>query len=138
MRSRPRAAKAARRPKSKAGRKPGPNPKVWHRARPPIVPRHPLHVTIRLDEAGSSLRDREVRLAFLGVMSALHVAREDFRVIGFALQKDQAHLVIEADSAEAFSSGIRSLCIRVGRRVNQALRREGKLFSDRYRVRALK
>jgi hypothetical protein len=125
------------RPKRTAGRKPGPNPRVWHRSRPAIVPGQPVRVTLRLEEAGQSLRDREVRMAFSGVLRALHVAREDFRVIGFSLEKDRAALVVEADSVDAFSSGIRSLCIRVSRRVNQALRRDGKLFSDRYEMKAL-
>ena len=83
--------------RSRAGRKKGPRPGVWHRARSPITPRHPLHVTLRLAGTRRDLRTPEVRLAFRGVLSALQAARADFRVVAFSLQTNHAHLFVEAD-----------------------------------------
>jgi REP element-mobilizing transposase RayT len=105
---------------------------VPHRSRGPIDPRHPCHLTLRLRRGGRSLRAHAPYRAFLDVLRALREQRSDFRVLVHSLQHDHAHLIVEADSAAAFVSGARSLDIRLGLRLNRALGRKGKLFSDCY------
>ena len=68
------------------------------------------------------------------VLRAIHAARRDFRVIAFSLQGNHLHFIVEADTSRAFASGVRALCIRIGKRANQALGRSGRLFADRYHV----
>ena len=86
---------------------------------------------------GLRLRDGSVLGALDGVLSALHAARSDFRVIAYSIQAKQIHLVVEADGAPAFSSGVRALCIRIGRQINIALHRSGRLFFERHYRRVL-
>ena len=115
-----------------AGRKPGPNPKDWHVARPPIDPRQPAYLILRMATQGITLRTEAVRDAVVRVLRELHSSRQGFRVIAFGIRADGLHLIVEADTAAKFSSGVRALCIRFGRRLNQVLGRKGRLFYDRY------
>ena len=46
--------------------------------------------------------------------------------------------LVEADSPNAFASGIRAFAIRAGKRLNQALGRTGRLFADRHHRRVLR
>src|ERR1043166_5398670 len=84
-----------------------------------------------------TLRDGQVLRALDGVLTALHSARADFRVIAYSIQHNHMHLVVEADGPAAFSSGVRALCIRIARRVNRALHRRGRLFLERHHRRVL-
>jgi len=72
------------------------------------------------------------------VRRALAVSsREDFRIIHFTIQNDHVHLIAEADTGRALSSGVRGLAIRIARVVNRALGRSGRIWGDRYHARAL-
>src|SRR5205814_799337 len=84
-----------------------------------------------------SYRLTEVRRALDGVLVAPHRARADFRVIAYSIQHDHLHLVVEADGPGAFRSGVRALCIRLAKRINQALDRKGTLFLERHHRRVL-
>jgi putative transposase len=60
-----------------------------------------------------------------------------FRVLHFSVQRDHVHFIVEAKSAEALSSGVRSVAIRIARYVNELLARTGPLWEGRWRGRAL-
>jgi putative transposase len=120
-----------------AGRKrnPGRRPGVAHRARPKHVAAHPVHVTLRADEAVRCLRADRL---FPSVRRAIAASsRDDFRIIEFSVQNDHVHLIAEAADGLTLSSGVRGLAIRLARTVNLALRRRGRVWVDRYHARAL-
>ena len=117
--------------KCMAGRRPG----VPHRARPLHIAAQPVHVTLRAVEAICCLRAARV---FPHVRRALAVScREDFRIVQFTVQNDHVHLIAEADTGRALSSGVRGLAIRIARAVNRALARTGRVWGERYHARAL-
>jgi REP element-mobilizing transposase RayT len=96
------------------------------------VAAHPLHVTLRATTAVRCLRSARVYPAALAAAS-----HATFRIFQFSVQDDHVHLLVEADDAHAFSSGLRGLTIRVARAVNRALGRRGPVWADRYHARAL-
>ena len=100
------------------------------------MPSQPLHVTLRIVGGLPSLRG-------FGVFPAVHAAlgkaqREEFRVTAFSVQDDHLHLIVEASSSEALSSGARGLQIRLARTINRAMAHRGRVMGDRYHVRALR
>ena len=118
-----------------AGRKPlvRSRPPVAHRTRPVHARWKPVHVTLRAHRRTPNLREQVLARA---VEEAIRDTRpEGFRVVHFSTQADHLHALVEADSAEAFVRGMRSLSVRVAKRVNRALRRpgaRGKVWGDRY------
>jgi REP element-mobilizing transposase RayT len=64
--------------------------------------------------------------------------RGDFRLIHYSIQKDHAHLVVEAKNAEALGRGMKSIGARFARAVNRVFEREGPVLGDRYHSRALR
>ena len=48
------------------------------------------------------------------------------------MQANHLHLIVEAQSAEALSSGMRGLAVRLARRVNALLFRRGRFWADRW------
>jgi REP element-mobilizing transposase RayT len=114
-----------------AGRKPaGAKAGAPHVRRPKIDRRLPLHLTMRV--AGvPSLRSQQcikvMRAAFRGGKD-----RFGFRLIHYAVQQNHLHLIVEAKDKRALSSGARGLAIRIAMRLNHLLRRQGKVFTDRY------
>ena len=71
------------------------------------------------------------------VLMDLHALRSNFRVIDFSIQDDHIHFTLEADGARAYRSGCYALSIRLGKRINAALGRSGRLFADRAHLRQL-
>jgi len=63
--------------------------------------------------------------------------RIDFRVIHFSVQTDHLHLIVEADSRKALTSGIQGLAGRCASAINRAAKRRGRVWSDRHHRRAL-
>jgi putative transposase len=115
----------------------GPRRSVPHLRREDFSARHPLHVTLRvLDDVGR-LRRRDafhaVRKAMLAVAS-----REDFRIVHLSIQGNHLHVVCEAASREALTSGMTAFKTSAARRINTAFGRCGQVFSDRYHVEVLK
>jgi putative transposase len=110
---------------------------VSHLRRPAHSRHHPLHVTLRLLPGVPSLRTWTL---FERVRAALAAARErfGFRLVHFSVQSNHLHLIAEADDARALSRGVQGLTVRVARALNRRLQRKGRLFADRYHVRALK
>jgi REP-associated tyrosine transposase len=65
-------------------------------------------------------------------------SRAEFRVVDFSAQDDHLHLIIEAQTAEALSSGARGLSIRLARAINKVCHRQGPVWGDRYHTHTLK
>jgi putative transposase len=65
-------------------------------------------------------------------------SRAEFRVVDFSAQDDHLHIIIEAQDAEALSSGARGLSIRLARVINKVCRRRGPVWGDRYHTHTLK
>jgi REP element-mobilizing transposase RayT len=77
--------------------------------------------------------------AFEAIRECLRAgSRPEFRIVHFSVQGDHLHLVVEAQDAKALSSGARGLSIRVARRLNRALGRNGPVWGDRYHTHALR
>src|SRR5437667_113601 len=106
-----------------AGRKPTPGQKtgVPHRTRPPHVATQPVHATLRTTSAIRCLRSSRAFPAVLRAMTA--ASRGGFRIIHFSIQDDHVHLLVEADSRERLSGGLRGVAIRIARAVNRAFGR---------------
>lgn len=87
-----------------AGRKPGPRPRVRHLSREPFAGRFPCHVTLKVRADVPSLRTvklvREVERSF-----AHGCERGEFRLVHYSLQRDHAHLIVEARDPGALGRG---------------------------------
>jgi putative transposase len=120
-----------------AGRKPGPRPRTPHRMVPALASRHPVHVTLKVDEALPSLRGAELR-SYMKECLRCGREREGFRLVHFSVQEHHLHLIVEAKSAQALRGGVSGITIRLARRINRVLGRTGRVFCDRYFPRVLK
>ena len=107
-----------------------------HRARPPHRATEPVHVTLRA-------RFGPQRSQFLFPTIQIAITRvnlrdsETFRVVQYSVQGDHLHMLVEASTRRALSSGMRSVAIRIARYVNELLGRKGRFWSDRWHGRAL-
>jgi REP element-mobilizing transposase RayT len=81
------------------------------------------------------------QFVFPTVRSAISAAArrnaEAFRVVEFSVQGDHVHLILEAENRAALLEGVRGLCVRIARRVNQLIGRRGRFFEGRWHGRAL-
>jgi len=84
-----------------------------------------------------SLRHPFVFPTLKGVLRELRARADQFRVTHFSVQGNHIHLIVEASSARALGSGLRSLTIRIAKRVNRLLMRCGPVFADRWHARPL-
>jgi len=116
-----------------AGRKPSANPKVPHRARGPHEARWPVLLTLKRADGVPSLKS--VRRVVRECVRETTI--EGFQVVSFAVAAAQVDLVVEADDAAALSRGLRSLTIRIARRVNLELGTHGHVWAERCRIRSL-
>lgn len=110
--------------------------RVEHRARPDVSPRHPVHVTLRLVSGLESLRKRPNHGI---VLDALAAACERFglRIVHYCVMTNHVHLVCEVEGADALSRGIKGLCVRLARNLNQRWRRSGRVIADRFHAHVL-
>jgi REP element-mobilizing transposase RayT len=120
-----------------AGRRPGPNPRIRHRSRPSIADRFPCHVTLRVRDDVLSLRTASI-VSEIERTFAAACDRSDFRLIHYSLQRNHAHLIVEADGPEALGCGMKAIGARLARAVNRIFRRVGPVLADRYHVRVLR
>jgi REP element-mobilizing transposase RayT len=123
--------------KPREPRAPGRGPGVSHLARPALVAKHPVHVTLRVRRDVPNLR----RNAFLPVLTdALRAGcdRFGFRLCHYVVMGNHLHLIAEADDAQCLTRGLQGLTIRLAKRVNRAAGRRGKFFADRYHAHVLK
>lgn len=87
-----------------------------------------MHVTLR--SHSSLLREQAILRVVLAAVRASN--RDWFRVVHYSVQSNHVHLIVEGENANALSRSMRSLTIRIARRVNQALRRTGQFWADRW------
>ena len=74
------------------------------------------------------------------IEESLAEARDRFglRVIEFSVLGDHLHpLLVEADSKEALSRGMKGLCVRLAKALNTVMSRRGSVFADHYHSRVL-
>ena len=119
-----------------AGRKRTPGRRCVPHARREVHDRRcPAHVTLRACVGLPSLRRNDI---FVAVRAAFaRSSRGGFRLVHYSVQRDHVHLVVEAERHLSLRRGIQGLAIRVARATNRALCRRGKVWADRYHVRAL-
>ena len=124
--------------RERAGRKPthsGPR-RQRHAARPSIEARFPVHVTKRVGREITRLRRYELckvlRRAFV-----YGCRKGEFRICQFSIQGNHIHLICEANNNDALARGIQGWSVRVARGLNRYVRREGRVFYDRYHVEIL-
>jgi REP element-mobilizing transposase RayT len=107
---------------------------VSHRVRAAFAPRFPQHVTWRVAAGVPSLRRGATAALIRRAVSAAR--RATFAVVEFNILTNHIHMLVEADGAEALSRGMRSLGVRLARRINAHLARSGPVFK-RYHARCL-
>ena len=120
-----------------AGRKRLPSSGVPHLTRARVTRHDPIHVTLRLRPHVWNLRTARAARA---LRPAFQLGRDrfGFRVIQFSVQRTHLHVVAEADSARALARGVQGLSIRIARRLNRLMGRQGAVFADRYHARAVR
>ena len=120
-----------------AGRKPGPRPRDPHRRRPALAGRFPCHVTLKVRHDVPSLRSvrfvRELERSF-----AAACERGRFRVAHYSIQGDHVHAIVEAASASALASGMKSIAARLARAANRVFARCGPVLADRFHLHVLR
>jgi hypothetical protein len=114
----------------------GPIPSEPHKRRPPLSPRHAVHVTARVIAAAAPLSRR---LAYAAIRRAVarSLARADFRIVSIVVRARRVEAIVEADSALALARGMQGFQVAAARRLNRAHHRRGTVFPDRYRMRVL-
>src|SRR5437588_5930572 len=101
---------------------------VPHLSREAISPRHPVHVTMRVQSGVGYLRAYwRARL----LEDAFREARLRFgmRIIHYSIQGNHLHLLVEVDSAESLSRGMQGLAIRVAKGLNALSGTKGAVFA---------
>src|SRR5438477_11853523 len=127
--------KGAGRPRTRAH--PGlEGPGVPHLERPELNPRHPVHVTLRVQPGIGYLRAQRRTAVILEALEAAN-QREDFQVVDYVILGNHLHLIVEADDEIALSRGMQALGIRIAMRLNRLQNRRGAVFVDRYHAHAL-
>lgn len=111
--------------------------RVPHRARPKVLARYPLHVTVRFRRELRSMRSK-ARAAVIRRAFVAGCKRDGFRIIDWSIQGDHLHLVVEARDNASLSRGMQGLCVRIARGINGLLGRTGSVFAERYNARVLK
>jgi REP element-mobilizing transposase RayT len=120
-----------------AGRKPGLRRRDPHRRRRPLAARHPCHVTLKVRSDVPSLRCvRLVRELERSWREACERGR--FRLVHYSIQRDHAHLIVEAIDARALASGMKSLGSRLARAVNRVFGHRGLVLVDRFHLHVLR
>jgi REP element-mobilizing transposase RayT len=95
-----------------------------------------VHVTVRC--AIRSLRAQFVFPTVRGVIARANRRNPaQFRIVEFSVQATHVHLIVEAESREALSRGLRGLSVSLARQVNRLLFRRGALVADRWHEHAL-
>jgi putative transposase len=123
-----------------AGRKPATDRRrnVPHRVRELHKGRHPVHVTLRAKSGLPSLRHQLVSDMLRTILRNQRKRRyrNAFQVVEFSIQDNHLHLIVEAigkeDAPDTLRSGVSGLAIAFAKRLNNMLRRRGKVWGDRW------
>lgn len=115
----------------------GPHASEPHKTRPTLSPRHPVHVRARLvrgiRRVGRGRAYRALRRAI-----AVSLARDDFRIVHFAVLASRLELVVEATDKVALARGMQGFQVSAARCLNRYAQRCGTVFPDRYRMAILR
>ena len=113
-----------------AGRPPKPGA-VKHDVRPPFRKDRPVHITARTMKGVPPLIGAVPRAV---IRAALELVEDgdSFKVLHHAIEADRLEFIVEAASKKALTGGVMGLLIRIARQLNNALGREGKVWSERY------
>jgi REP element-mobilizing transposase RayT len=104
-----------------------------HRSRARHQAANPVHVTLR-----ASVRSLRKQFVVRTVLGALRDSNsERFRIAHYSVQENHLHLIVEAGSKAALSTGMRSLMVRLAKRINKLLFRRGRFWADRWHGNAL-
>jgi putative transposase len=109
---------------------------IHHDERAVFTRRMPVHVDLTFLDHVWNLRTRRCFLVIAAALVAVR-AEEGFRVVGFSLQSNHLHLLVEADSSEALSRAMHGLGVRIARGLNKLMGRSGPVFRERYFARVL-
>lgn len=121
-----RGTRGGRRPG--AGRKRIKSPGVAHRVRASVKRRTPLHINFKFNR---HIRNKDaLRLLKRAIVRS---RRFGLRIIHYSLQTNHIHLIVEADSNEILSKGMRSLTITFAKGL-----KAGKVQIERYHLHVLK
>jgi REP element-mobilizing transposase RayT len=64
--------------------------------------------------------------------------RGEFRVAHYSIQRDHAHLIVEARGREALARGMKCIAARLARAVNRVFARSGPVLDGRFHHRVLR
>jgi hypothetical protein len=122
--------------RDRGGRPKGPNPLIRHRSRKPFLESQPSLITLKVVRGLPSLRKRRIVRT---IEAAFRAAKErpDFRLVHYSIQRNHAHLIVEASDRAALGRAMKSLGTRFALAVNRALGRTGRVIADRYHQRIL-
>jgi hypothetical protein len=98
-----------------------------------LAPRHPVHVRSRLVR-GIRRVSRGHAYTVLRRALSLSLARDDFRIVHFAVLANRLELVVEAADQYALARGMQGFQVSAARWLNRAARRHGCVFPDRYKM----
>ena len=123
----PRKGAGAKRTKRGQGR---------HRSRASFDRLTPAHVTLRVVDGLSGLRNSAIVKAVRKTLAA-GCERGDFRLVEYSIQHNHLHLIVEAESQDALSRGMMAISSRFARAVNRVFDRTGRVIAGRYHVQLL-
>jgi REP element-mobilizing transposase RayT len=147
-----RTREARPRGKHKVGRPRKPGAGVPHVTREPFDKTRALHITLRVLEVIGRLRTRRAYMAIREAAITV-LTHEAFRIVQMSIESTHLHLLVEADSRAALSTGMKAFEISAAKHLNAAFsnaggwwerkraarlghalpkRRKGRVFSDRY------
>ena len=108
-----------------------------HRSRKPFLASQPCLITLKVVRGLPSLRKRRL---VREIEAAFRAGRErtGFRLVHDSIQRNHAHLLVEADDREALARGMTSLATGFALAINRVLGRTGRVLADRYHHRILK
>ncbi|RPI58161.1 MAG: hypothetical protein EHM50_11040 [Lysobacterales bacterium] len=108
-----------------------------HRARPQIGAETPVHVSIRVRDKTWNLRKKHVFRVVREALAAAN-AKLRFRLVHYSVQGNHLHLIAEADDTYALSRAMRSLSIRIAKRINALMKTRGVRIPERYHMTVIK
>lgn len=112
-------------------------PVVWHVGRPTVANRFPSHVTVRVRGDVPSLRCKDFVKEFRRSLRKV-LARGDFRVAHYSIQRNHVHLMVEANGKQALSCGMKAVSSRIARAANRVFGRTGAVLLGRYHLHVLR
>jgi putative transposase len=120
-----------------AGRKPkGERAGVPHLRRAKLVPGRPILVTVRVRPDVWKLNTRRCLPVVEQAFSA-GAERFGFQLMQYSVQENHIHLLVEAANQRALGRGMKGIGVRLSRRLNKLMEREGTVFEDRYEPKVL-